>query len=117
MIPIIIGAAIWMGMWRNADIGPVRAQDDQLAMLRSEKMGKQKATLVLPGGQEVELKSVTNQSLQDSAILSVPSSKVVKETQSENEEISVTDNNKLVTYDDSEFWLTFEDGTKVHLNY
>ncbi|MFR9260240.1 MAG: hypothetical protein ACLVL2_03645 [Bacteroides cellulosilyticus] len=25
-----------------------RAQDDQLAMLRSEKMGKQKATLVLP---------------------------------------------------------------------
>lgn len=41
MIPIIIGAAIWVGMWRNADTVPVRVQDDQLAMIRSEKMGKQ----------------------------------------------------------------------------
>ena len=117
MIPVIIGAAIWVGMWRNADTGPVRVQDDQLAMLRSEKMGKQKAILVLAGGQEIELKSVTNQSLQDSTILPVLSPKVVKETQTENEEVAATDNNKLVTYDDSEFWLTFEDGTKVHLNY
>lgn len=52
MIPVIIGAAIWVGMWRNADTGPVRVQDDQLAMLRSEKMGKQKAILVLAGGQD-----------------------------------------------------------------
>ena len=117
MIPLIIGAAIWVGMWRNADAGPVSVQDDQLAMLRSEKMGKQKAILVLAGGQEIELKSVTNQSLQDSTVLPVLSPKVVKETQSENGDIAATDNNKLVTYDDSEFWLTFEDGTKVHLNY
>ena len=43
--------------------------------------------------------------------------KIIIDTQTENEEVAATDNNKLVTYDDSEFWLTFEDGTKVHLNY
>ena len=117
MIPIIIGAAIWVGMWRNADTVPVRVQDDQLAMIRSEKMGKQKATLVLVGGQEIELKSASHQSLQDSTILPILSPEVMEETQSENGDVTATDNNKLVTYDDSEFWLTFEDGTKVHLNY
>ena len=117
MIPIIIGAAIWMGMWRNADTVPVRAQNDQLAMIRSEKMGKQKATLVLAGGQEIELKSASHQSLQDSTILPKLSPEAMEETQSENGDVTATDNNKLVTYDDSEFWLTFEDGTKVHLNY
>ena len=117
MIPIIIGAAIWVGMWRNADTVPVRAQDDQLAMIRSEKMGKQKATLVLAGGQEIELKSASHQSLQDSTILPKLSPEAMEETQSENGDVTATDNNKLVTYDDSEFWLTFEDGTKVHLNY
>lgn len=117
MIPIIIGAAIWVGMWRNADTIPVRVQDDQLAMIRSEKMGKQKATLVLAGGQEIELKSASHQSLQDSTILPKLSPEAMEETQSENGDVTATDNNKLVTYDDSEFWLTFEDGTKVHLNY
>ena len=117
MIPIIIGAAIWVGMWRNADTVPVRVQDDQLAMIRSEKMGKQKATLVLAGGQEIELKSASHQSLQDSTILPKLSPEAMEETQSENGDVTATDNNKLVTYDDSEFWLTFEDGTKVHLNY
>ena len=117
MIPIIIGAAIWVGMWRNADTVPVRVQDDQLAMIRSEKMGKQKATLVLADGQEIELKSASHQSLQDSTILPKLSPEAMEETQSENGDVTATDNNKLVTYDDSEFWLTFEDGTKVHLNY
>ena len=117
MIPIIIGAAIWVGMWRNTDTVPVRVQDDQLAMIRSEKMGKQKATLVLAGGQEIELKSASHQSLQDSTILPKLSPEAMEETQSENGDVTATDNNKLVTYDDSEFWLTFEDGTKVHLNY
>ena len=117
MIPIIIGAAIWVGMWRNADTIPVRVQDDQLAMIRSEKMGKQKATLVLAGGQEIELKSASHQSLQDSTILPKLSPEAMEETQSENGDVTATDNNKLVTYDDSEFWLTFEDGPKVHLNY
>ena len=32
-------------------------------------------------------------------------------------EAPVAENNKLSTYDDSEFWMTFEDGTRVHLNY
>ena len=117
MIPIIIGAANWVRMWRNADTVPVRVQDDQLAIIRSEKMGKQKATLVLAGGQEIELKSASHQSLQDSTILPKLSPEAMEETQSENGDVTATDNNKLVTYDDSEFWLTFEDGTKVHLNY
>ena len=90
----IIGFAIWFWTLRLMDSQPVISDEVRIAMIRSEKMGKQKATLVLANGQ-----------------------KIPKTDVNESEEVSVVENNKLSTYDDSEFWMTFEDGTRVHLNY
>lgn len=90
----------------------------RIAMIRSEKMGKQKATLVLANGQKMDLKSVPAKPLQDSVEqVPVAQPSVPKTDMNESEEVSVVENNKLSTYDDSEFWMTFEDGTRVHLNY
>ena len=108
----IIGFAIWFWTLRLMDSQPV------ISMIRSEKMGKQKATLVLANGQKMDLKSVPAKPLQDSVEqVPVAQPSVPKTDVNESEEVSVVENNKLSTYDDSEFWMTFEDGTRVHLNY
>ena len=108
----IIGFAIWFWTLR------VISDEVRIAMIRSEKMGKQKATLVLANGQKMDLKSVPAKPLQDSVEQVTVAQPSVPETDvNESEEVSVVENNKLSTYDDSEFWMTFEDGTRVHLNY
>ena len=85
-------------------------------MTRSEQMGKQKATLVLTNGQQMDLKSAPVS--QDTvARLLAPPPAVVPAEKDQPVEAPVAENNKLSTYDDSEFWMTFEDGTRVHLNY
>lgn len=114
----IIGFAIWFWTLRLMDSQPVISDEVHIAMVRSEKMGKQKATLVLANGQKMDLKSVPAKPLQDSVEQVPVAQPSVPETDvNESEEVSVVENNKLSTYDDSEFWMTFEDGTRVHLNY
>ena len=114
----IIGFAIWFWTLRLMDSQPVISDEVRIAMIRSEKMGKQKATLVLANGQKMDLKSVPAKPLQDSVEQVPVAQPSVPETDvNESEEVSVVENNKLSTYDDSEFWMTFEDGTRVHLNY
>lgn len=114
----IIGFAIWFWTLRLMDSQPVISDEVRIAMIRSEKMGKQKATLVLANGQKMDLKSVPAKPLQDSVEqVPVAQPSVPKTDMNESEEVSVVENNKLSTYDDSEFWMTFEDGTRVHLNY
>lgn len=114
----IIGFAIWFWTLRLMDSQPVISDEVRIAMIRSEKMGKQKATLVLANGQKMDLKSVPAKPLQDSVEqVPVAQPSVPKTDVNESEEVSVVENNKLSTYDDSEFWMTFEDGTRVHLNY
>ena len=114
----IIGFAIWFWTLRLMDSQPVISDEVRIAMIRSEKMGKQKATLVLANGQKMDLKSVPAKPLQDSVEQVTVAQPSVPETDvNESEEVSVVENNKLSTYDDSEFWMTFEDGTRVHLNY
>ena len=54
----IIGFAIWFWTLRLMDSQPVISDEVRIAMIRSEKMGKQKATLVLANGQKMDLKSV-----------------------------------------------------------
>lgn len=116
----VIGLAIWFWALSRTDSTPVITDKAHVAMLRSEQMGKQKATLVLANGRQVDLKSVPAKPLQDSIIsspapqISVPGS---DSDVDKSEETPVVENNKLTTYDDSEFWMTFEDGTRVHLNY
>lgn len=117
MLPII-GVAIWLWTLSEVDTKPVISHETRVAMIRSERMGKQKATLILSNGQTVNLQSTPARSLQDSVVQHLPQATTEKE---KKEKITVADNvadnNKLVTNDDSEFWMTFEDGTRVHLNY
>lgn len=116
----LAGIIAWLCLSNGNELQPVRLQEDQVAMIRSEKTGRQKATLTLTNGQEIQLKSAPVKPLQDSAIHSVVPLQKTEEVQAEkaaDTTADTTENNKLVTYDDSEFWLTLEDGTKVHLNY
>lgn len=115
MLPIA-GIIAWLCLPDGNEPQPVGLQEDKVAMIRSEKMGKQKAILILTNGEEIELKSAPAKSLQDSTIYPVLPPQKNQETSPEKAE-ETADNNKLVTYDNSEFWLTLEDGTKVHLNY
>ncbi len=113
----VIGFAIWFWALRQMDSKPVISDETRVTMIRSEQMGKQKATLVLANGQTVDLKSAPAKPLQDSVVQPVSQSPVPEIDTDEPEEVPVVQNNKLSTYDDSEFWMTFEDGTRVHLNY
>lgn len=119
MLPLA-GIIAWLCLSNGNELQPVRLQEDQVAMIRSEKTGRQKATLTLTNGQEIQLKSAPAKPLQDSTIHSVLPLQTTEEVQPEkaaDATADTTENNKLVTYDNSEFWLTLEDGTKVHLNY
>lgn len=117
MIPVI-GLAVWLWGTYRMDSKPVISEETRIAMIRSEQMGKQKATLVLTNGQQVDLKSAPASSIQDTIVkLLVPPSAQPQAEEDMPVETPVAENNKLSTYDDSEFWMTFEDGTRVHLNY
>ena len=70
----------------------------------------------MTNGQQMDLKSAPVS--QDTvARLLAPPPAVVPAEKDQPVEAPVAENNKLSTYDDSEFWMTFEDGTRVHLNY
>lgn len=115
----VVGFALWLLVVNQMDSNPALPDLSHAAMIRSEQMGKQKATLVLTNGQKVDLKSMPVKPLQDSVAPPValqPTSQPMK-NEKQDEEAPFTENNKLTTYDDSEFWMTFEDGTRVHLNY
>lgn len=112
----LIGLAVWLWGTYQMDSKPILSEETRVAMTRSEQMGKQKATLVLTNGQQMDLKSAPVS--QDTvARLLAPPPAVVPAEKDQPVEAPVAENNKLSTYDDSEFWMTFEDGTRVHLNY
>lgn len=118
----VIGIAIWLWASSEIDTKPVISHETRVAMIRSERTGRQKATLILANGQKVDLQSAPARSLQDSVVQHLPQATTEKEKEKEKGEKAtvaddVAENNKLVTNDDSEFWVTFEDGTRVHLNY
>lgn len=117
----LIGFTIWFFTYHQIKPNQDLLEQSRVAMLRSEKMGKQKATLVLTNGRKVDLKSAPTKPLQDSVVHPVatqPLPQLMLDSDlKEKEEIPTIENNKLTTYDDSEFWMTFEDGTRVHLNY
>lgn len=116
----LIGLYLWLSNEEANDKGTNIPYEARVAMIRSERMGKQKATLILANGQKVKLQSPLVRSLQDAHLtnssLKVSPTKISKED-SEKRETDINNNNQVYTYKDSEFWVTFEDGTKVHLNY
>lgn len=107
----IIGISIAV-KFHNTTI-PHNSEDPQeiyASMSRSNAMGKQKAILTLSNGKKIELNATLKQQMEK--IEAQPDS--IPTEQIEDKEKS---NNKLQTFPDSECWLTFEDGTIVHLNY
>jgi len=76
------------------------------AMRRSAETGKQRAVLTLPSGGRTVL--FANTDMNDASLMS----KIIRKFHQE----SINKRNKLSTYPDSEYWITLEDGTLVHLN-
>ena len=100
-------AAIWFIVNTHQAATPPISHETMVAMLRAQNQGKQKATLILPGGKKVALQSLT-------AVDEIEKSENNSVQQTSQE--SVVDN-RLITQGDEEYWVTLEDGTKVHLNY
>ena len=111
LIVLVTGITICLLKRGEEGVHTMISHETQVAMIRSERMGKQKATLVLSNGQEVKLQSSLTQPTHKSSSLPTLDKECQKET------VNPQDDNKLFTYNDSEFWITLEDGTRIHLNY
>jgi transmembrane sensor len=106
MIPVI-GIVLWLTI-QSKDIKPQLSPEAYKAMVKSVRSGKDNATLILSNGKKVPLGSVINRtSKQVTPIMA----------QAVAQSISGDQDNTIVTKKGSEYWLTFEDGTVVHLNY
>lgn len=108
-----------LGFWgafvlsKRMNVKPELTSDMRVAMEKSGQQGKQRAILTLTNGEKVELQPTSAQPLQPSVVESMEqqqpdSLQMVK---------PMAENNRLVTPQGSEYWMTFEDGTIVHLNY
>lgn len=84
------GATVWWYMDYTKVTPPILSQEVQQAIQQSEETGHQYATLEVNG---------KNINVKDQKALS-----------------SIKGSRKLSTKKDSEFWVTLEDGSKVHLN-
>lgn len=106
----LIGIAIWLLFLQQPTIKPVLSQATKTSMVKASHMGKENATLILPNGQNIQLKSNKDMKVQDIASTYMQNLTPSSSTSSEQ-------NNTLATNKGNEYWLTFEDGTIVHLNY
>lgn len=106
MIPLI-GIALWLvlqGRGSKIQLSP----ETYATMMKSVGAGKNSATLILPNGKKVPLGStVSGTNKQVEPIMA----------QSIAQAISNQQGNRLMTKNGNEYWLSFEDGTVVHLNY
>lgn len=109
----MIGLFIVLKLYDTIQHNPDDSQEIYASMSRSNAMGRQKAALTLPNGKKLNLDATFKQPVQKVETQPVP----ISGKQIEDEEESKESNNKLQTFPDSEYWLTLEDGTIVHLNY
>lgn len=109
LLLVIAGASIWLLKNNKVIYRPEISHETMVAMLRGQNMGKQHATLILPNGKKVSLKTLS----------SVDKTMQKVEVASDNSQTiaSVENSNRLMTQGDSEYWVTLDDGTRVHLNY
>ncbi len=118
----IVGALMLLKLYDVIHHNSDNSLEIYASMPRSNMMGKQKAALILPNGEKVNLNAEFNHT-DIQKIESRPTSTSVhqiedkKENKNVKEESVEEKNNKLQTFPDSEYWLTLEDGTIVHLNY
>lgn len=109
----MIGLFIVLKLYDAIQHNPDDSQEIYASMSRSNAMGKQKAALTLPNGKKMNLDATFKQPVQKVELQPAP----ISGEQIEDKEESKESNNKLQTFPDSEYWLTLEDGTIVHLNY
>lgn len=109
LLPFIIVTA-WI-MSYDADLVYGFSSEGSAIMAKSEQLGKKKATLVLPNGKKVKLDPTMKRLKCQSGFLDVQLVDTLPGVE------PVEPNNRLMTHEDSEYWMFFEDGTSVHLNY
>lgn len=106
LILAIAGASIWMLKNSHTIIKPVIPHEAMVAMLRSQNMGKQQATLTLTNGQRVNLNTLS------------AAEKVIQNQEQQNTSTKQKESSNLLkTQNNTEYWVTLDDGSRVHLNY
>lgn len=113
MLPVV-GAILSMWILEQMNSKPAISYETRIAMKRSEQMGKQKATLIFADGKKINLKTPLGRPLQREENRA-PASSLLKKNK--KEPVTESGHNQLITHPDSEYWVIFEDGTIVHLNY
>lgn len=103
----IAGVLVALWLLNNKNSQSFISNETRIAMIRSEQMGRQRATLVLSDGMKIDLVNRLDVSLQ---------SLNRQELDPSGSNVDDADN-ELKTHEDSEYWLTLEDGSSVHLNY
>lgn len=115
LLPLLFVAGIWM--YRLITTSPV--SDKTIALIRqSEQHGKSKAILIVEDGKKIELQEV-QLSPGTAAGYEVKAHHHANENTDSVPPHAVAENPvyTLKTHADSEYWITLEDGTAVHLNY
>jgi len=114
LLPLLLVVGIWM--YRLAMTVPV--SDETIALIRqSGQHGKSKATLIVEDGKKIELQEeqLTPNTAAGYEVKAHHTNErtdsVPPHTMAENPVYT------LKTHADSEYWITLEDGTTVHLNY
>jgi ferric-dicitrate binding protein FerR (iron transport regulator) len=110
MLPVL-GISMWL-LLQNNNMKPQLSQEAHSAMIKSEQLGKNQAVLILANGKTVQLHSALNDNNKksnsvDNIVMAQPATQASQRVE----------DNKIFTQNGSEYWLTFEDGTVVHLNY
>lgn len=108
---IIIGS-YWY-MTRDTSTPPVLTEDVLSAITRAEQSGRNEAVLTINGKRRVVTAIPQDLDEEDMEGLNKGESVTTLPSTVETVEGAAT----LVTRHDKEFWLTLDDGTRVHLNY
>lgn len=114
LLPLLLVAGIWMYHL----VTPAPVSDETIALIRqSGQHGRSKATLIVEDGKRIELQE--EQLTPNTAVGYEVKACHVDEVTDSMVSHAVEENlvYALNTHADSEYWITLEDGTTVHLNY
>lgn len=110
LLPLLIAGGVWIYYSTNRAEVP-----DEVAqlMLQSEQCGKSQATLITEQGEEIVLQK--QQQKVEYTMKAEPATAPADSLPHNTAQANPVQT--LKTHADSEFWITLEDGTSVHLNY
>lgn len=105
----VVGTILLMLLIQNHNPKPQYSEQARISMIKSQQLGKEKAILILPNGKNLSLQSHIDEPIQTAPVC-------VQLEKAETQE-QLNNNNILITKKENEYWVTFEDGSIVHLNY